>query len=104
MNIHNVKLDPKSAPSSSIIEAWVSYPVEAMIDLRNLQFLLSDINGIDYTTPGDKLSETDKDVQRASIIHFEYHTLAWILLLFVIITLMFLLCICCVWCLCCRRG
>lgn len=42
-------------------------------------------------------------VHTASIIHYEYQTLIWVLIFFIVFTILFLIILLCIWCCCCRN-
>lgn len=98
----------------SLVHAWILYPSEGTVDLRDLQRAAATIlhldDDIDETTAGHDTSrekrgqkDSDRDsIHTASVIHFEYQALFWILFFFIVLTLVFLFILCCIWCWFCR--
>ena len=93
----------------SVVHAWILYPSRGTVDLRNLQKAAAAILGLEddaaeqeSTAAPDRNREKNSQIHTASIIHYEYQTLVWVLIFFIILTIVFLLTLCCIWFWCCR--
>lgn len=95
----------------SLVHAWILYPSQGTVDLRNLQKAAAAILGLEdetqtVTTAAPDTSRekrgqqySDKEsIHTASVIHHDYQALVWVIIFFIILIILFLLCCCCVWC------